>query len=103
MKLYPLSRNNLNPRILEPLDSLYSEEFVQENYDLNLAEEYTRDVFGRVSRAYRLHSSKPHSVDMALSYSIRCPRCSTHLLKQVGRSLNYYDLGVYKCPVCDKE
>ena len=103
MKHYPINRNSMNPRILQPLNCSYSEEYILDHYDLHLTEEYSRDDFGNVKRAYRLHSKKPHTVDMALAYDIHCPHCSTNLLKQVGRCLNHYDLGLYKCPLCDKE
>lgn len=68
-----------------------------------LLKEGGKRLCGDVHRFYRLHAAQPHSIDMALAYNIKCPKCHTHLLKQVGRCLNYHDLGLYKCPVCDKD
>ena len=32
---------------------------------------------------------------------VNCPKCGSRL-KQIGRCLNAHDLGLYKCPACDK-
>ena len=53
--------------------------------------------------AYRLHAKKPHTVEMALQYDIKCPRCRVRDMKLVGRCLSSRDLGLYKCRVCDKD
>ncbi len=103
MKHYPLNVKSSNRRFLDPQDTTFSEEYIKEHCDLYLAEELTSDQYRNVYRHYRLHAAKPHSIDMALAYDITCPKCRTHLLKQVGRCLNSYDLGLYKCPVCDKD
>ena len=103
MNNYPLHINKYHPHTLEPLHCYSSEEYIQEHYELYLSTEYTRSQCGDVHRFYRLHAAQPHSIDMALAYNIKCPKCHTHLLKQVGRCLNYHDLGLYKCPVCDKD
>ena len=104
MDNYPLKANKYNPRTLEPLTNAYvTEEYLSRRYDLYLTSEYTRDDDGTVRRYYRLNANSPHSVEMALSYDIKCPKCKTNTLKQVGRSLGYYKLGLYECPVCDRE
>ncbi len=100
---YPLIPNKYDPKKLEGISNYYSEEYTQSRFKLYLTTEYTRDDYGDVRRFYRLHAVDPHSIDMALAYNIKCPKCRSHLLKQMGRCLNYHDLGLYKCPVCDKD
>ena len=34
---------------------------------------------------------------------IKCPHCGSHAMKQVGRCKDYYTLGLYECPVCDRK
>lgn len=101
MANYPLIKTNKQGTMLHPQASFCSEEYAHSMCDLYLSEECTRDQFWNVTHRYRLHASEPHSIDMALAYNIQCPRCGA-LLKQVGHTLNYYDLGAYMCPVCDK-
>ena len=103
MDNYPLHQNKFNPNALEPINAYITEEYIEKQYKLYLTTHYTRNEDGNVLRAYRLHAVDPHSIDMALAYDIKCPKCRTHLLKQVGRCLNYHDLGLYKCPVCDND
>lgn len=100
---YPLIPTKYDPKKLEDISNYYSEEYTQSRFKLYLTTEYTRDDYGDVRRFYRLHAVDPHSIDMALAYNIKCPKCHSHLLKQMGRCLNYHDLGLYKCPVCDKD
>ena len=99
---YPLKANKFNRRSLEPLHCFSSEEYVDSHYDLYLTTEHTRDEHYNVHRFYRLHAAQPHNIEMALAYDIKCPNCGG-LLKQVGRCQNYHDLGLYKCPICDKD
>jgi predicted RNA-binding Zn-ribbon protein involved in translation (DUF1610 family) len=40
---------------------------------------------------------------MALAYDVKCPHCGSHAMKQVGRCKDYYTLGLYECPVCDRK
>ena len=46
---------------------------------------------------------QPHNIEMALAYDIKCPRCKGNNLKQVGRCKDFYTLGLYDCPVCDRD
>jgi len=103
MDNYPLHPNKYDPRSLEPINAYITEEYIEKQYKLYLTTNYTRSDDGKVHRTYRLHAVDPHSIDMALAYDIKCPKCRSHLLKQVGRCLNYHDLGLYKCPVCDND
>ena len=100
---YPLHQNRTNPNSLEPINAYITEEYIQKQYKLYLSSHLTRDEHGDVHRSYRLHAVEPHSIDMALAYDIKCPNCRRNNLKQIGRCLNYHDLGLYKCPVCDKD
>jgi predicted RNA-binding Zn-ribbon protein involved in translation (DUF1610 family) len=45
--------------------------------------------------------STDHTEEMAFAYEIHCPKCGNHL-KQIGRQLTLNTLGLYKCPVCDR-
>ena len=103
MDNYPLHQNKFNPNALEPTSCYITEEYIEKQYKLYLTTHYTRSEDGNVHRTYRLHAVDPHSIEMSLVYDIKCPKCRTHLLKQVGRCLNYHDLGLYKCPVCNKD
>ena len=68
-----------------------------------LTDEFIRDKHNSIHRYYRLHAKQPHSIEMALAYDIKCPRCKGNDLKQVGRCKNFYTLGLYECPVCDRD
>lgn len=103
MDNYPLHPNKFNPNALEPVNCYISDEYIEKQYKLYLTSNLTRGDDGEIHRSYRLHAVDPHSIDMALAYDIKCPKCRSNLLKQVGRCLNYHDLGLYKCPVCDKD
>ena len=102
MSNYPLRANKYNWRSLEPQNTFNSEEFTRDHYDLYLTTEHIADSHHNVRRYYRLHANQPHSIEMALAYDIRCPLCNSHIMKQVGRCLNAHDLGLYECPVCDR-
>ena len=103
-KFYYLNADKKNPYILEPGSYPYREaSFIKNTRELYLSEQLSSDQYGRLHRAYRLHAKKPHTVEMALQYDIKCPRCRARDLKQVGRCLSSHDLGLYKCRVCDKD
>lgn len=102
-KLYPLKAEKKNPCVFVPQDSSSTADFIKRTSDLYLSVQLNSDQYGRTHRAYRLHAKKPHTVEMALQYDIKCPRCRVRDLKQVGRCLNSHDLGLYKCRVCDKD
>ena len=100
---YPIIQNKTNWRLLQPTHSMYSEEYTSSRYDLYLTTEYIRDEYNNPNRYYRLHANKPHSIEMALAYDIKCPLCGHRYLKQVGRCKDRYTLGLYECPKCDKD
>jgi hypothetical protein len=100
---YPIIQDKADGRVLHPQSNLcLNEKYVSEHYDLYLTDEFTRDEHGNVHRYYRLHAREPHSIEMSLAYDIRCPKCGRHTLKQVGRSRDFYTLGLYECPSCDR-
>lgn len=104
MNNYPLKPNKYNWRLLEPQTNVsYTDEYLEDHYDLYLTSEFIHDDDGRPHRYYRLHAAKPHSIEMALAYDIRCPLCTRTMLKQVGRCKDYYTLGLYECPACDRQ
>lgn len=100
---YPLKANKYNWRSLEPQHTFYSDEYTADHYDLYLTTEHATDEHNRTHRYYRLHANQPHNVEMALAYDIKCPCCGSHTLKQVGRCRDFYTLGLYECPVCDRK
>ena len=102
MSNYPLRQSKVNWRILTPSHAWYTEDYLRDHYDLYLTTEFINDESGRTHRYYRLNAASPHSIEMALAYDVKCPKCS-HVMKQVGRCKNYYTLGLYECPVCDRK
>lgn len=104
MSNYPLKANKYNWRSLEPqTNTCYTEEYIADHYNLYLTSEYITDDKGNSHRYYRLHANRPHNIEMALAYDVKCPCCSSHTMKQVGRCRDYYTLGLYECPVCDRK
>lgn len=99
--IYPIIRNKKNVNLLTPSHSTYSDEYAQRMCSLYLSDEIHVDDKRQTHKYYRLHAKDAHSEEMALSYDIACPHCGTHL-KQVGRTLNYNDLGLYICKHCDE-
>ncbi len=100
---YPLRRNKFDPKILYPERSYYTEEYLKNHYELYLTTDYVKGEWGKLHKYYRLHASQPHTLDMTLGYEIQCPKCHRRTLRQIGRCLGMYDLGLYYCPECDKE
>lgn len=99
---YPIVKNK-KTNILHPSNSSYSDEYAQRMCDLYLSDEVHTGNDGKLHRYYRLHAKQPHSIEYALAYDIKCPGCGQRgTLKQVGRVLNGYDLGLYRCPICEK-
>ena len=101
--LYVLRPTVKNGNVLRPQNTYYTEEYAEKVCNLYLTRETVRNEHGDVDGYYRLHATNPHSVDMALAYDIKCPKCHTHSQKQVGHCLNHYELGLYHCPICDKK
>ena len=93
MATYPLESLNGNTKLLCPKNTLNTEAYIQEHYDLYLTAE--------PDRKFRFHSVYPLGMDEYLSYDIRCPHCG-ELLVPVGGPLNYFDLGLYACRCCGK-
>ena len=101
---YPLFANKKLKTILHPTHSSYSDEYAQRMCSLYLSDEIHKDEDGHLHKYFRLHAMQPHSIEDALAYDIQCPDCGrTNNLKQIGRVLNYHDLGLYRCPICDKK
>ena len=101
---YPIRKNKLDWRSLEPMTNhTEPEDYISEHYDFWLSDEFIPDRNGKVYRYYRLHAKYPHNIEMALAYDVKCPRCKNHVMKQVGRCQDYYKLGLYECPVCDRK
>ncbi len=102
MKNYPLKANKADWRVLQPQDTFNTEEYTAEHYDLYLTTEYIKDEHNSARRYYRLHANRPHTIEMALAYNVKCPVCGGNVMKQVGRCRDYHTLGLYECPVCDR-
>ena len=98
---YPIIQNQRNPGILTPTHASYSDEYAQRMCDLYLSDEVRLDENHKPHKYYRLHAKAAHNEEMALSYDIKCPRCGNYM-KQVGRTLNFNDLGLYICKSCYK-
>ena len=99
--VFPLTKLNKEGTLLNASHSYYSEEYAQRMCCLYLTDELSRDETGKIKRTYRLHASSDHTEEMAFAYEIHCPKCGNHL-KQIGRQLTLNTLGLYKCPVCDR-
>lgn len=99
--VFPLTKLNKEGTLLNASHSYYSEEYAQRMCSLYLTDELSRDEIGKIKRTYRLHASNDHTEEMAFAYEIHCPKCGNHL-KQIGRQLTLNTLGLYKCPVCDR-
>ncbi len=98
---YPIIRNKQAKNLLQPTHSSYSDEYAQRMCNLYLSDEIHMDDNYRPHKYYRLHAKDSHSEEMTLAYDIKCPDCGQNL-KQVGRTLNYNDLGLYICKFCDR-
>lgn len=102
MSNYPLRANKVNWRILHPMDTCFTEEYIADHYDLYLSTEHLCDESDHPHRRFRLHAKYPHNIEQALAYDIKCPACGNNL-RQVGRCRDSHTLGLYKCPVCDRD
>ena len=103
MKNYPLTAQNKEGTLLHPQQSYYSAEYAESMCDLFLRDCLVKDEQGNMHKYFRLHTKQPHDMEMAFAYDIHCPECSCGMLKQISRPLNYHELGLYRCPVCDKK
>lgn len=103
MKNYPLIKMDKEGTLLRPQHSYYSDEYTESMCDLFLRDCIAEDEQGKLHKYYRLHTKQAHDIEMALAYDIQCPDCHSGMLKQISRPLNYNELGLYRCPVCDKK
>ena len=103
MANYPIHRIGNSETLLGTTKSFYSDEYAECMCDLHLRDEIHKEQNGTVQRYYRLHAKHPHTIEMALRYDIHCPKCSSGMLKQVGRCRNSHELGLYICPVCEND
>lgn len=103
MANYPIRIVNKEKTLLHPSSSFYSDEYVDNNCDFFLRSSVEKDEEGNLHKYYRLHARNAHNAEMALAYDIRCPECKVGMLKQIGRQLSASELGLYRCPVCDKK
>ncbi len=102
MANYPLTKINPEGTFLQATLSSYSNEYADEACELHLRDELEYREYGQSRNLYRLRAKNPHNIEMALRYNICCPKCHLGTLKQIGRCLNYYELGLYVCPVCER-
>ena len=103
MANYPLKATNKEGTLLLPNNSSFSDEYAEKTCDLFLRSSVEQDEQGKLHKYYRLHAKQAHNTEMALAYDIQCPECHVGMLKQIGRQLSYNELGLYRCPVCDKK
>ena len=103
MRNYPLIAKNKEGTLLHPQNSYYSDEYTESMCDLFLRDCLVKDEQGKQHKYYRLHARQAHNMEMAFAYDIHCPECNSGMLKQISRPLNYHELGLYRCPVCDKK
>lgn len=103
MMNYPISKANKEGTLLRPKASYLSDEYVDRMCDFYLRDELQEDENGKIHKYYRLHAKQPHDLEMAFAYDIHCPNCLYGMLKQIRTLLNYNELGLYRCPVCDKK
>ena len=101
---YQLGRFKKGSNILFPNHTLSSDEYAERMFSLYLSDEIHRDEDGNLHKYYRLHARAPHTIEDALAYDIKCPECGhRNTLRQIGRVLDMHNLGLYKCPCCDKQ
>ena len=102
MANFPLVKLNKEGTLFHAQHSYYTEEYLKGTCDLYLSDILEKDEQGNLHKYYRLHAKKDHTIEMALAYDIFCPKCKSNKLKQIGRQLSSTELGLYKCPICDK-
>ena len=100
---YPLMKMNKEGTFLHPQHSQYSDEYEETMCDLFFSDSIVEVEHGKLHKYYRLHAKQDHNMEMAFAYDIHCPDCHVGMLKQISRPLSYNELGLYRCPVCDKK
>ena len=103
MANYPLKATSKGGTLLLPNNSYISDEYAEKTCDLFLRSSVEQDGQGKLHKYYRLYAKQAHNTEMALAYDIQCPECRVGMLKQIGRQLSYNELGLYRCPVCDRK
>ena len=103
MANYPLTKMNKEGTLLRSQHSYYSDKYAESMCDLFLSDSIVEDEHGKLHKYYRLHAKQDHNMEMAFAYDIHCPECQNGMLKQISRPLSYNELGLYRCPVCDKK
>lgn len=88
-------------RYIHPSHTGNTAEYVKEHYEMSLVDHLVSNGSGNCVHRYRLHTRRASRFEDTLEYDIACPRCSS-MLRICGKPLDYYDHGLYKCPVCDK-
>ncbi len=103
MSIIDMHKMNPEGTVFLTTETFATKEYADKSMPMYLEEKLVQNSKGNFIRNYRLHVSKPTSIETALSYDIICPQCHVKCLRQIGRCLNAYDLGLYKCPACDKD
>lgn len=99
--IFDMSRTNPKSDTFNTMNTYYSDEYAERMCNLYLSDELVLDDKNSACLTrYRLHARQPHTIDMALRYTIKCPHCNSYL-KQIGRCRNSHELGLYACPACD--
>jgi len=103
MANYPLTKMNKEGTLLRPQHSYYSDEYAESMCDLFLSDSIVEDEHEKRHKYYRLHTKQDHNMEMAFAYDIQCPDYQIGMLKQISKPLSYNELGLYRCPICDKK
>lgn len=101
MSIFAMHKLNKEGTLFSTSTTSYTEEYAEHALPIYLSSTLITDNKGMHRRRYRLHSMKPLTIEDALAIDISCPTCH-HNLRQIGRSLNAHELGLYACPHCDK-
>ena len=101
MAIYEMRKADKAGTVFTTKDTYYNKEYAEQYMPMYLEGHIGVDKNGRHRNRYRLHSEKPFTIEAALALDINCPKCGSRR-KQIGRCLNAHDLGLYKCPACDK-
>ena len=101
MAIYDMRKADKAGTVFTTKDTYYTKEYAKQYMPMYLDGHIVVDENGRHRNRYRLHCDKPLTIEAALALDINCPKCGSRL-KQIGRCLNAHDLGLYKCPACDK-
>lgn len=102
MAVYPIFKVNKEGTVLRATNSYYSREYAERMCELYLTDELYKNEQGKVKKYYRLNAKNMHTPEMALAYDVDCPSCKNRM-KQVGRQLSANQLGLYNCPICNKQ